>query len=267
MRRGASNKRITEGLLAISFLAISVCAAHAVTLTGSALTSIVGYTFPGYGTATSNNNVVNNGSVPVTGSKVTDPSSSNFGSLYIGGNGSAVTTSYSLYSVDWWYIGSESGDVNQFTAPGVAASNEDNRNNNNGYGVNPSPILYMGQSTNQTTTNVAFTITDLNAGTSVTNGPVNNNKAPTNGNLGASLVFAYLTGDAIAGWTLTNVATDWFLFGFNDSGNDDNHDDFMGVGHVSAVPLPAALPLFGGGLGLLAYLGRRRRKPMEPVAA
>jgi hypothetical protein len=36
---------------------------------------------------------------------------------------------------------------------------------------------------------------------------------------------------------------------------------------ATAVPLPAALPLFGGGLALLGYLGRRRRKPMAQATA
>jgi hypothetical protein len=35
---------------------------------------------------------------------------------------------------------------------------------------------------------------------------------------------------------------------------------------VSAVPLPAALPLFGTGLGLLGFVAwRRRRKLAQPV--
>ena len=264
--RYVAAKRVTEGLLAASFLVLGMCGAQAVTITGTPLTSIVGYSFPGYGTATSNNNVINNVSAPPTGSKVTDPSTSNLGSLYFGGAGSAVTTSYSLYNVDWWYIGSEFGDTNQFTAPGVVPFNENNINSNNGVGVNPSPIVSMGQSTNQSSTNVPFTITDLNTSSSVSNGPINNNNAPLNGSLGASLVFAYLTGDPVSGWTITDQVSDWFLFGFNDKGNDDNHDDFMGVAHVSAVPIPGALPLFGGGLGLLAYLGRRRRKAMPTTA-
>jgi hypothetical protein len=32
---------------------------------------------------------------------------------------------------------------------------------------------------------------------------------------------------------------------------------------VSATPLPAALPLFAGGLGILGFLGRRRKKALN----
>jgi hypothetical protein len=36
---------------------------------------------------------------------------------------------------------------------------------------------------------------------------------------------------------------------------------------VSAVPLPAAFPLFAGGLGMIGWLGWRRRKNQEPAPA
>ena len=82
-----STKRVTEGLLAASLLAVTVCGAQAagVTITGAnSLNSSV--PFAGYGTATGNNNVINipvpNATVPNTGSGVTDPLSD--GSLFGG---------------------------------------------------------------------------------------------------------------------------------------------------------------------------------------
>jgi hypothetical protein len=35
----------------------------------------------------------------------------------------------------------------------------------------------------------------------------------------------------------------------------------------SQTPLPAALPLFAGGLGLLGYLGRRRQRRQDTAAS
>ncbi len=39
-----------------------------------------------------------------------------------------------------------------------------------------------------------------------------------------------------------------------------NRNDSISVGAVSAVPLPAALPLFAGGIGLLGLFGWRRKR-------
>lgn len=48
---------------------------------------------------------------------------------------------------------------------------------------------------------------------------------------------------------------------FSDSGNSDDRDfDDMGV-RISAVPVPAALPLFVSALAGLGFVGYRRRKP------
>jgi hypothetical protein len=46
--------------------------------------------------------------------------------------------------------------------------------------------------------------------------------------------------------------------------NDQPHEvDFV----VGATPLPAALPLFAGGLGLMGFLGLRKRRSSADVAA
>ena len=104
-------------VLGASFLALSISAAQAVSISGGA----VPQTFPGYGPgADGKNNVVNQG---VGGTGVTDSSG---GANFIGttaplpgGTEAIVTTGYSLYNVDWWYIGSESGYTNTFYAPDI----------------------------------------------------------------------------------------------------------------------------------------------------
>ena len=45
------------------------------------------------------------------------------------------------------------------------------------------------------------------------------------------------------------------------------HLDDVSVVALSATPLPAALPLFGAGLGLLGFIGRRKKKKGLPMAA
>ena len=51
----------------------------------------------------------------------------------------------------------------------------------------------------------------------------------------------------------------WYPLNLIASGQNLNYGDMAFVTSVSAVPLPAALPLFAGGLGLMGWLARRRR--------
>jgi hypothetical protein len=55
----------------------------------------------------------------------------------------------------------------------------------------------------------------------------------------------------------------------NGSGNFDNPGSWSGPGiaATSATPLPAALPLFAGGLGVLGLLARRRKRKTAAIAA
>jgi len=210
---------------------------------------------PGYGTASSNNNVVNSGT-----SGVSDPT--NGDNRYLGTQGmtqSVVQSTVPLYNVDWYLVGAESGDAIRFNANSGVTATENNQNNNcASCGTTVTGPFLIGTSVNQTATTVGFSFTDTNTLSTVANG--SNNAPNTPGT--ASMIFAYLSG-AFASTIINPVGanTDWFLAGFNDNGSpDDNHDDFMIAGHIVAVPIPAALGLFAGGLGLMGFLGRRRKR-------
>jgi len=95
---------------------------------------------------------------------------------------------------------------------------------------------------------------------------------------GGNLVNATLDGNTVAtangpppvsgDWVLVSVllgvlsANVDYTLGFNAFGtNPDNTlGGFIDTVSVSAVPIPAALPLFAGGLGLLGLLGWRRKR-------
>ena len=47
---------------------------------------------------------------------------------------------------------------------------------------------------------------------------------------------------------------------FLEIGNSDQQGNILDDVTLSAVPIPAALPLFAGGLGLMGWMARRRRK-------
>ena len=89
---------------------------------------------------------------------------------------------------------------------------------------------------------------------------------------GADIAAAY---NADGFGTLSNGADDVFveitgLTAFSTATfTDDNKASFeFGLGIPTATPLPAALPLFAGGLGVMGLLGRRRkRKALEAGAA
>jgi hypothetical protein len=237
-----------------------------------------------YGSAVGSNNVINAAGAPATGSTVTDPtggSTSEWLGTASGGPSSFISvTGLSAgqnYSINWTYIGSESGDVVQLTIPGLGTTpfNETNINNNLAppagccSGPNPVPTVNL-LSTFYTENGVnipVFTLKDLTTLGTVTNGGAN---AAPNTNV-ASLIFAYATFSGGL-YTLTDTPTDFIVFGFNDNGfADDNHDDFMGVmtlvpGGTQETPIPGALPLFGSVLGG-GFLFRRLRKRRQARAA
>lgn len=67
-----------------------------------------------------------------------------------------------------------------------------------------------------------------------------------------------------AGSPLCNMIT-----GANCSGTNFNThpDDFFGAGSLVVTPLPAALPLFAGGLGLVGMFARRRKQKASAISA
>jgi hypothetical protein len=71
----------------------------------------------------------------------------------------------------------------------------------------------------------------------------------------------YSNRGALLGWKVTKKPTDWFAFGYDDPGSANNdHDDFMMVGHLRATPIPGALGLMGSFLGGSYLVGRWRRR-------
>jgi hypothetical protein len=230
--------------------------------------------FPGYGTAIALDNVVNNTVFNPPGASTVVDTNSTLGSSWLGSTSvSPVMLTVTglgagnTYTVSWSYLGSESNDVNRFTA-GAISSLENNANNDCGVcatGTTSPQIGTQLMGTSVTSNTITpFTLTDTNSGSSVTNG--SGNSAPGAGT--ANLIFSYATFSGGV-YSLTSAQTNFVVWGFNDNGApDDNHDDFMGVatllstGSGDPTPLPAALPLFGSvlGGGLLFRRLRNRRQ-------
>jgi|GEM_PF-2468062 len=53
---------------------------------------------------------------------------------------------------------------------------------------------------------------------------------------------------------------------FGDAGGDQDYDDMAMRISVTAVPLPAALPLYGAGLAVLGFVGWRRKQKLATAA-
>ena len=66
--------------------------------------------------------------------------------------------------------------------------------------------------------------------------------------------------DQTIDWTIMNSTTGNVL-------DPVTFEYSINVGDVSATPLPAALPLFAGGLGLIGLFGWRRKRKAQAVAA
>jgi hypothetical protein len=261
-----------------AFLAFAFTGAQAATV------SIVGgapLAFPPtYGTASSDNNVINSG-LPIN--SVTDGfAGATFVGSNVGGGGTMAVVQSTIpnYNVDWYFIGAESGFSNTFFAPqingGTGSFTEANQNNNCatcGASANTGPIA-LGLSTGQTSTNVNFA---MGVGAPVAINGVNNPDPFVANN---SMVFSYVEPGNLNGpvstwtWRLVGFATDWFLAGFNDTGGpDDNHDDIMIIGHIvdtnvpGEIPIPGAFVLMGTVLAGAGAFAKWRRRREQQVAA
>lgn len=208
-------------------------AASTITITGTPIALPLG-------TAIGANNVVNNTSNLPTGYAGLTAAS---GSGWF--QGGSVSANISSYDVDWYFIGSESGDIIRLRslAPVFTHKEFDQNNNRGGAHFNSlSPIA----TTHNTTSLIPLTLKDITRGFVASNGGLHS----------SSIVFAYVNlNPAGNGWTVADKPTDWFAFGFNDNGSRDrDFDDYMGIAHVREVPGAQAVPgpVLGAGLpGLL----------------
>jgi hypothetical protein len=195
---------------------------------------------------------------------------------WFGGDGSGVQITFTNpYEVTWWGIGAESGFQNTFSTGGLTAT----ENGASGTGSFPidgistatfAPTNFPGDTVSYASapagTFIPFSFTNPPAQGSVTvsNGQAFNDSTGP-GEDAVTVIFAYATvvKDILGNITsivLSNVATEYFVAAFDDSGAgpDDNHDDFMVLGRVDEVPIPPAILLFLTGLVGVSWLGRRK---------
>jgi hypothetical protein len=69
-------------------------------------------------------------------------------------------------------------------------------------------------------------------------------------------------GESDSRFTYSDVlaASAYLLYLYNPLDTDGNPFDFVG-GNAVETPIPAALPLFAGGLGLIGFIAQRRKRP------
>jgi hypothetical protein len=81
--------------------------------------------------------------------------------------------------------------------------------------------------------------------------------------------FFLLNGKAVSFSSANNDLLDLTgtVFTFQEDGSSDPQFYVSGLAYTSVTPLPAALPLFAGGLGLLGMFSRRRKQKVSAFAA
>jgi hypothetical protein len=256
LRRRAKRKFgavATAAFCAFSLLPLDIANASSVVITGSQFGTGGVVSFPGYGTSIDRNNVVNFGA-----SGLSDSTNGAGWRAQGKKTSSAVIANVPEYAVDWYFLGAESGHTIMFTSQSLTVT-EGNQNNN--FESNKDPGWWKAGTTTGSGKNepIPFKLIDTNSSDTIING---DNHRP--GAFVASLMFAYVEpvyqAGVLKGWKVTKSATDWFAFGYDDPGSSNNdHDDFMMVGHLRATPLPGALFLLGSVLGGGLLAGRWRR--------
>lgn len=205
--------RFMASLLAGCFLLLPLEAkAATVSITGVTFT-----TMPPYGgVAVPNNNVVNSGSSKLNDTTPDDRSEWQVQSSSVAG----VVKSTVNGIVDWYYVGAESGDTIRFNS-GAATFTENNQNNNlAGSPIYARVLTSFGSTSILANTAINFSLFDAQQNSILTNG-ANNAPGGVGGTAIASLMFSYVnpvldTTGALIGWVLTNHASDWFAFGYDD---------------------------------------------------
>jgi hypothetical protein len=257
---------LVAGLCVLWLLPLDIAQAATVEITGARFNTNGVVQFPGYGPAVDKNNVV--GFSP---SGLSDPTGGTGWRAQGNSRPGAVIANVPTYAVDWYFVGAESGDTIKFMSQSLSFI-ESNQNNSLESGNDPG-WWKIGTTTGSGQGQpIPFTLIDTNPNPDniIANGA---NHKP--GAYVASLMFAYVEplyeGGALKGWSVTKKATDWFAFGYDDPGSKNNdHDDFMMVGHLRATPLPGALGLMGSFLGGGYLVGRwrrwRTRRPRLAVA-
>jgi len=236
---------------------------------------------PLYGDAPPQNNVVNAPGVPASGTPVFDPTGPNLTADTPWVQGGQLFANFVIsYRVSWIFLGSESGFDITFHSPGLSDFTEGNQNNS---AYSGGPPLSGGASQLLGVTQPHLTAQPVQFSLTWATGSVDNNNPQLGPGSGlANIIFSYAVvrdaADPLAtvgvGLYLTSTPSDWIVFALNDNGGpDDNHDDFVGAAFITELhceceeppktPLPAALPLFATGLGVLGLIGWRKRKRMQ----